>query len=172
MGSGCDVAEEAVNYLVAKGEKVGVLKVRLFRPFSAEHFLSALPKSVRTLGVLDRTKEPGSLGEPLYQEVLTALAESLAAGKITAMPRLVGGRYGLSSKEFTPAMVKAVFAELGEAVPHNHFTVGINDDLNHTSLPFDPKFSTEHPQHGPRALLRTGCGRHRRCQQELHQDHR
>ena len=96
--------------------------------------------------MLDRTKEPGSLGEPLYQEVLTALAESLAAGKISAMPRLIGGRYGLSSKEFTPAMVKAVFDNLSQAAPNNHFTVGINDDLTHTSLDFDPKFSTEDPR--------------------------
>jgi pyruvate-ferredoxin/flavodoxin oxidoreductase len=146
MGSGCDVAEETVNKLVAQGEKIGVLKVRLFRPFSAEHFLAVLPKTVRSISVLDRTKEPGSLGEPLYQEVLTALAESLAAGKIATMPRLVGGRYGLSSKEFTPGMVKGVFDDLAKAVPHNHFTVGINDDVTHNSLTFDPKFSTEDPR--------------------------
>jgi len=143
MGSGCDVAEETVENLVAKGEKIGLLKVRLFRPFSCEHFLAALPKTVRSISVLDRTKEPGALGEPLYQEILTALAESLAAGKISAMPRVYGGRYGLSSKEFTPAMVKAVFDDLAAAVPHNHFTVGINDDVTHNSLTFDPKFSTE-----------------------------
>jgi pyruvate-ferredoxin/flavodoxin oxidoreductase len=152
MGSGCDVAEETVNYLLAQGEKVGVLKVRLFRPFSAEHFLAALPLSVRTIAVLDRTKEPGSLGEPLYQEILTALAESLSAGKISAMPRIVGGRYGLSSKEFTPAMVKAVFDNLSAATPRNHFTVGINDDVTFTSLPYDSKFSTEDP-HTVRALF-------------------
>ena len=146
MGSGCDVAEETVNSLLAQGEKVGVLKVRLFRPFSVEHFLAALPATARTISVLDRTKEPGSLGEPLYQEILTALAESLAAGKIAAMPRIVGGRYGLSSKEFTPAMVKAVFDDLAQPVPHNHFTVGINDDVTHNSLGFDPTFSTEDPK--------------------------
>jgi pyruvate-ferredoxin/flavodoxin oxidoreductase len=146
MGSGCDIAEETVNKLVAQGEKIGVLKVRLFRPFSAEHFLATLPKTVRSISVLDRTKEPGSLGEPLYQEVLTALAESFASGKITSMPRLVGGRYGLSSKEFTPGMVKGVFDDLAKAVPHNHFTVGINDDVTHNSLTFDPKFSTEDPR--------------------------
>jgi pyruvate-ferredoxin/flavodoxin oxidoreductase len=146
MGSGCDVAEETVDYLVAKGEKIGLLKVRLFRPFSCEHFLAALPKTVRSISVLDRTKEPGALGEPLYQEILTALAESLAAGKIAAMPRVVGGRYGLSSKEFTPAMVKAVYDDLAKAVPHNHFTVGINDDVTHNSLSYDPKFSTEDPR--------------------------
>jgi pyruvate-ferredoxin/flavodoxin oxidoreductase len=143
MGSGCDVAEETVEHLVAKGEKIGLLKVRLFRPFSCEHFLAALPKTVRSISVLDRTKEPGSLGEPLYQEILTALAESLAAGKIAAMPRVFGGRYGLSSKEFTPAMVKAVYDDLATAAPHNHFMVGINDDVTHNSLPYDPKFSTE-----------------------------
>ena len=143
MGSGCDVVEETVGYLVAKGEKVGVLKVRLYRPFSPEHFFAALPKSARSLAVLDRTKEPGSAGEPLYQEVLTTLAEGLTAGLIPAMPRLVGGRYGLSSKEFTPAMIKAVYDNLAAAKPRNHFTVGIHDDVSHTSLDFDPKFSTE-----------------------------
>jgi pyruvate-ferredoxin/flavodoxin oxidoreductase len=146
MGSGCEVAEETVLGLLSQGTKVGVLKVRLYRPFSAEHFLAVLPASVRSLAVLDRTKEPGSIGEPLYQEVLTALAESFAAGKIASMPRIVGGRYGLSSKEFTPAMVKAVFDDLAEDVPHNHFTVGINDDVTHNSLAFDPRFSTEDPR--------------------------
>ncbi|MDR3763024.1 MAG: pyruvate:ferredoxin (flavodoxin) oxidoreductase [Acidobacteriota bacterium] len=145
MGSGCDVAEEAVKFLVEKGEKIGLLKVRLFRPFSAEHFLSVLPASVKTISVLDRTKEPGSAGEPLYQEVLTVLAESFAAGKLTAMPKLLGGRYGLSSKEFTPAMVKAVFDNMKAGSPKNHFTIGINDDVSHTSLDFDARFSTEHP---------------------------
>jgi len=146
MGSGCDVAEETVNQLVAQGARIGVLKVRLFRPFSAEHFLAALPSTVRSISVLDRTKEPGSVGEPLYQEILTSLAESFASGKIASMPRVVGGRYGLSSKEFTPAMAKAVFDDLAEIVPHNHFTVGINDDVTHNSLPYDPKFSTEDPR--------------------------
>jgi pyruvate-ferredoxin/flavodoxin oxidoreductase len=146
MGSGCDVAEETVNKLLSQGEKIGVLKVRLFRPFSAEHFLAVLPTTVRSIAVLDRTKEPGSVGEPLYQEILTSLAESLSAGKIAAMPRIVGGRYGLSSKEFTPGMVKAVFDDLAQPVPHNHYTVGINDDVTHNSLVFDPKFSTEDPR--------------------------
>ena len=151
MGSGCDAAAETVNALLAQGEKVGVLKVRLYRPFSVEHFLAVLPATARSIAVLDRTKEPGSLGEPLYQEILTALAESLVAGKLAAMgipemPRLVGGRYGLSSKEFTPAMVKAVFDNLAQPVPHNHFTIGIHDDVTHTSLAFDPNFSTEDPQ--------------------------
>jgi len=146
MGSGCDIAEETVSHLLPAGRKIGVLKIRLFRPFSVEHFLAALPATVRSIAVLDRTKEPGSIGEPLYQEVLTALAESFAAGKIASMPRIVGGRYGLSSKEFTPAMVKAVFDDLVELVPHNHYTVGINDDVTHNSLAYDPKFSTEDPR--------------------------
>jgi pyruvate-ferredoxin/flavodoxin oxidoreductase len=146
MCSGCDIAEETVNKLLKQGEKVGVLKVRLFRPFSTEDFLAALPKTVHSIAVLDRTKEPGSLGEPLYQEILTSLAESLAAGKIEVMPRVVGGRYGLSSKEFTPGMVKAVFDDLKQPVPHNHYAVGINDDVTHNSLAYDPKFSTEDPR--------------------------
>jgi pyruvate-ferredoxin/flavodoxin oxidoreductase len=145
MGSGCDVAQETVENLTAGGAKIGVLKVRLFRPFSAAHFLEALPRSVKSIAVLDRTKEPGSVGEPLYQEVLTALAEVYAAGKLDTMPRIVGGRYGLSSKEFTPAMVKAVFDTLADPAPRNHFTVGINDDVTHSSLIYDPEFSTEHP---------------------------
>jgi pyruvate-ferredoxin/flavodoxin oxidoreductase len=146
MGSGCDVVQETVDALLARGEKVGVLKVRLYRPFSIEHFLSALPLSARSIAVLDRTKEPGSLGEPLYQEILTALAESLAVGTISSMPRLVGGRYGLSSKEFTPAMVKAVFDNLSQRAPQNHFTIGIHDDVTHTSLAYDPSFSAEDPK--------------------------
>ena len=145
MGSGCDVAEETVNHLLAQGEKVGILKVRLFRPFSVEHFLAVLPPTARTLAVLDRTKEPGSQGEPLYLEVVTALVESVTAGTISALPQIVGGRYGLSSKEFTPAMVKAVFDNLAQPVPQNHFTVGIHDDVTHSSLAFDPDFSTEDP---------------------------
>ncbi len=143
MCSGAEIAQETVEYLLPKGEKVGVLKVRLYRPFSVEHFVKALPATVKSLAVLDRTKEPGSIGEPLYQDVITALAESVAAGSLPAMPRVIGGRYGLASKEFTPAMVKAVFDELKKAQPKNHFTVGINDDVTNTSLDFDPTFSTE-----------------------------
>ena len=148
MGSGAEAAQEAVEYLAARGEKVGVLKVRLFRPFSVEHFVQALPKTVKTLAVLDRTKEPGGAGEPLYQDVVTALAEAVAGGAspFAATPRVIGGRYGLSSKEFTPAMVKAVFDEAAKAKPKNHFTVGINDDVTHTSLECDPQFSTEDPK--------------------------
>ncbi|WP_408086980.1 pyruvate:ferredoxin (flavodoxin) oxidoreductase [Rhodoplanes sp. SY1] len=145
MGSGAGAAEETVEALRAKGEKVGLLKVRLFRPFATEAFLSALPASVKSIAVLDRTKEPGAVGEPLYQDVITALAERIASGAATTMPRVIGGRYGLSSKEFTPAMVKAVFDELTKQAPRNHFTVGILDDVSHTSLEVDPSFSTEQP---------------------------
>ncbi|HEY6104179.1 MAG TPA: pyruvate:ferredoxin (flavodoxin) oxidoreductase [bacterium] len=145
MGSGAEVAHETVEWMLRRGERVGVLKVRLYRPFSADAFLAALPASVRSIAVLDRTKEPGALGEPLYMDVVTALGEALAAGtsRLSAMPRVIGGRYGLSSKEFTPAMVAAVFDELGRPVPKNHFTIGITDDVTGTSLPFDRTFSIE-----------------------------
>jgi pyruvate-ferredoxin/flavodoxin oxidoreductase len=146
MGSGADVAQEAVEYLVGQGEKIGLLKVRLFRPFSIEHFLQALPKTTKSIAVMDRTKEPGCAGEPLYQDVLTAFAEAFAAGKLAKFPKIVGGRYGLSSKEFTPAMVKGVFDELAKPEPKNHFTLGIEDDVTHTSLTYDPAFSTEDPK--------------------------
>ncbi|MCL1916019.1 MAG: pyruvate:ferredoxin (flavodoxin) oxidoreductase [Desulfovibrionaceae bacterium] len=129
MGSSCEVLEETVNYLNGKGEKVGLVKVRLFRPFSAKHFLAAIPASARTITVLDRTKEPGSIGEPLYQDVLTAFAEH---GR--KLPLLTGGRYGLGSKDFTPAQAKAVFDNMLSRAPKNHFTVGIMDDVSHTSL--------------------------------------
>ena len=145
MGSGAETVEETVNWLVAQGEKVGVVKVRLFRPFSVEHFIAALPATVKTVAVLDRTKEPGGAGEPLYQDVLTAIAESATQYAIrnTQSPRVFGGRYGLSSKEFTPAMVKAIFDEAGKDRPKNHFTIGIVDDVSHTSLDFDPDFDIE-----------------------------
>ncbi|HZT59993.1 MAG TPA: pyruvate:ferredoxin (flavodoxin) oxidoreductase [Pyrinomonadaceae bacterium] len=154
MGSGCETAEETVRVLVERGERVGLVKVRLFRPFSAEHLLAAFPVTTKAIAVLDRTKEPGAAGEPLYQDVLTALGESIIAGTspFAQIPRVVGGRYGLGSKEFTPAMAKAVFDELKKATPKNHFTVGINDDLTHTSLDFDPAFSTE-PEDTVRALF-------------------
>ncbi|HVO40309.1 MAG TPA: pyruvate:ferredoxin (flavodoxin) oxidoreductase [Spirochaetia bacterium] len=145
MGNGSEAAEEAADYLAAKGEKVGVMKVRLFRPFSLEHFVQALPKTVNSIAVLDRTKEPGSLGEPLYEDVRTAIGEAMSGGlvKMKDYPVIVGGRYGLGSYEFTGAMAKAVFDNLKEKAPKNHFTVGINDDVTHTSLSFDPDFSTE-----------------------------
>jgi pyruvate-ferredoxin/flavodoxin oxidoreductase len=139
MGSGCETAEETVEALNKSGEKVGLLKIRLYRPFSVSHFIDALPRSAKAIAVLDRTKEPGSTGEPLYQDVVTALAESGALAGV----RVVGGRYGLSSKEFTPAMVKAVFDELKKPEPKNHFSIGIDDDVTFTSIPFDETFSTE-----------------------------
>ncbi len=154
MGSSGEAAHEAVDYLNKKGHKVGLIKVRLYRPFSADHFIAAIPKSTKSIAVLDRTKEPGSAGEPLYGDVLTALSESMMAGKLTMadFPRVISGRYGLSSKEFTPAMVKGVFDELKKSEPKNHFTVGINDDLSHTSIDYDPHFSTE-PDDVVRALF-------------------
>ncbi|HZM91674.1 MAG TPA: pyruvate:ferredoxin (flavodoxin) oxidoreductase [Blastocatellia bacterium] len=144
MGSGCETVEETVDALCAHGEKVGLVKVRLYRPFSAAHLLAAFPATVRKIAVLDRTKEPGGAGEPLYQDVVTAFAENAMTGEaFHQMPRIVGGRYGLASKEFTPAMVKAVFDELARNAPRNHFTVGIVDDVSFSSLPFDASFNTE-----------------------------
>jgi pyruvate-ferredoxin/flavodoxin oxidoreductase len=145
MGSSAEVAQETVEYMVEKGERVGVLKVRLFRPFSNEELIKALPTTVRALAVLDRTKEPGSAGEPLYKDVVAAVAESYASGTfpLKAFPKMVGGRYGLSSKEFTPAMVKGVFDELKKEQPKNSFTVGIEDDVTNKSIEYDPDFSTE-----------------------------
>ena len=145
MGSGCETAEEAVKVLTAAGEKVGLLKIRLFRPLAVEEMIAALPATTKTIAVLDRTKEPGAAGEPLYQDVITALAEGIAAGTapFPAFPKVIGGRYGLSSKEFTPAMAKAVYDEMSKAQPKNHFTVGINDDVTNTSIAYDPSFTVE-----------------------------
>jgi pyruvate-ferredoxin/flavodoxin oxidoreductase len=145
MGSGAETAAETIDYLNARGEKLGMLKVRLFRPFSVRHFVAALPASVKSIAVLDRTKEPGAAGEPLYMDVITALSEASAEGILPTkhLPRVIGGRYGLSSKEFTPAMVKAVFDELDKPRAKNHFTVGINDDVANTSLPVDGEFIIE-----------------------------
>jgi len=143
MGSSIGAAQEAVEHLAAEGKKVGLIKVRLFRPFSKAHLLAALPVTVKTLGVLDRCKEPGSNGEPLYLDVVTALAEAVAEGSMATMPRVVGGRYGLSSKEFTPAMVKSVFDELAKDQPKNKFTVGIIDDVSHSSLDWEPGFKPQ-----------------------------
>jgi pyruvate-ferredoxin/flavodoxin oxidoreductase len=148
MGSGAGAIEETINYLNAQGEKLGLLKVRLYRPFAAEAFLAALPPTVKSIAVLDRTKEPGGLGEPLYQDVVTAFSEAFSTGTapFAQQPRIIGGRYGLSSKEFTPAMVKGVFDELKKPQLKNRFTIGINDDVTHTSLAYDPEFSTEDPR--------------------------
>ena len=145
MGSGGEAVYEAAEYLNAKGEKLGVIKVRLYRPFDVKAFVSALPKTVKAIAVLDRTKEPGSLGEPLYEDVRTAIGEAMDDGyaPFKEYPKIVGGRYGLGSAEFIPAMVKAVFDNLSEKKPKNHFTIGINDDVAHTSLDYDPSFSTE-----------------------------
>ncbi len=145
MGSGAEVAEETAKALNKTGEKIGVLKVRLYRPFSVEHFAKALPATVKKITVLDRTKEPGSLGEPLYEDVRTALGEAMAAGliKLPSYPVIVGGRYGLGSKEFTPAMMKGVLDDLKKSAPKNHFTIGIEDDVSKTSLPFDAHYSIE-----------------------------
>ncbi|MBE9055608.1 pyruvate:ferredoxin (flavodoxin) oxidoreductase [Sphaerospermopsis sp. LEGE 08334] len=175
MGSGCETVHETVDYLNKQGEKVGVVKVRLYRPFDTQRFIDALPKTTQSIAVLDRTKEPGAIGEPLYTDVVTAIQEANPKSKIQNLKLIVGGRYGLSSKEFTPAMVKAVFDNLipptpldkggnenvtpldkggNENVtpldkggkggsPKNHFTVGINDDVTHTSLEYDPEFNIE-----------------------------
>ncbi|MGJ5813561.1 pyruvate:ferredoxin (flavodoxin) oxidoreductase [Paludibaculum fermentans] len=148
MGSGAEAAHETVDELVKRGEKVGILKVRLYRPFSMEHFLAALPATTKSITVLDRTKEPGGPGEPLYLDVITALSEAQAAGTLpfATMPKVIGGRYGLSSKEFTPSMVKAAFDEGAKAKSINHFVLGIKDDVSNNSLEYDADFSTEDPQ--------------------------
>jgi pyruvate-ferredoxin/flavodoxin oxidoreductase len=145
MGSGAEAAQEAVEYLTARGEKIGMVKVRLFRPFSIGDFVAALPPTVRVIATLDRTKEPGGAGEPLYQDVITAVGETFSRGKapFKSFPLIIGGRYGLSSKEFTPAMVRGVFDEMKKAEPKNHFTVGIVDDVSGSSIDYDPSFSTE-----------------------------
>ena len=145
MGSGAETAQETVEALNLMGEKVGLVKVRLFRPFSTDHLLKALPDSVKSIAVLDRTKEPGATGEPLYNDIITALVEKCQDKecKFGSIPKTIGGRYGLSSKEFTPAMVKAVFDELNKKFPKNHFTVGIDDDISKTSLQVDEAFKTD-----------------------------
>ena len=143
MGSGAETAKETVEELNAQGARVGLLKVRLYRPFAPQALIAALPDTVRAIAVLDRCKEPGADGEPLYKDVLGALAQDAAArGRLAAMPAVIGGRYGLSSKEFTPGMVKGVFDELARAKPKREFTVGIHDDVTHLSLPFDEHFRT------------------------------
>jgi pyruvate-ferredoxin/flavodoxin oxidoreductase len=145
MGSGAEAVEETVNALVEQGEKVGAIKVRLYRPFSVQHFVDALPSTVHSIAALDRTKEPGSAGEPLYLDVMTAVNEAVADGTapFDTAPKVIGGRYGLSSKEFTPAMIKGIFEELTAQRPKRHFTIGILDDVTHTSVDYDPTFSTE-----------------------------
>ncbi|MDX8404685.1 MAG: pyruvate:ferredoxin (flavodoxin) oxidoreductase, partial [Mariprofundus sp.] len=147
MGSGTETVAETIKVLNNApewvGAKLGVINVRLFRPFSRQHLIAALPESVKKIAVLDRTKEPGAYGEPLYQDVMASLSESVMIGELAALPRVVGGRYGLSSKEFTPAMVKGVFEELAKETPKNSFTIGINDDVTHTSIAYDRSFNIE-----------------------------
>ena len=143
MGSGAETVHETVEELVSRGEKVGVVKVRLYRPFSAAALLASLPQTTRSIAVLDRTKEPGAPGDPLYLDVVTALSELRGSGALHIEPRVVAGRYGLSSKEFTPAMVKSVFDELTKESPRRHFTIGIVDDVTHMSLAWDPTFATK-----------------------------
>jgi pyruvate-ferredoxin/flavodoxin oxidoreductase len=143
MGSGGETVAETVNALNIAGEKTGVIQVRLYRPFSLDHFINSLPKSVKSIAVLDRTKESGAAGEPMYQDVLSTLVEALQMGKLKKLPNIVGGRYGLSSKEFTPAMVKGVFDELKKKQPKNSFTIGINDDVTFTSLDYDPAYKLD-----------------------------
>src|SRR5208282_4159748 len=152
MGSGGQTAAETAAYLAARDEKVGVVQVRLFRPFPAAAVLAAIPASAQRVAVLDRTKEPGSLGEPLFLDVLAALAEAHAAGDRPVMPLVIGGRYGLSSKEFTPGMVAGIFAELAADRPRPRFTIGITDDVTGTSLPYDPALDIE-PAGTVRALF-------------------
>ena len=148
MGSGAETVEETTKYLISQGEKVGMITVHLYRPFSVEHLMQALPASVKSIAVLDRTKESGAVGEPLLQDVIAGIYEGKDRGlaKFSQLPLVIGGRYGLSSKEFTPAMVKAVYDELKKESPKKHFTVGINDDLTHTSLDFDTSFSIVDPK--------------------------
>jgi pyruvate-ferredoxin/flavodoxin oxidoreductase len=146
MGSGAEAVHETVDALNAHGEKLGVLKVRLYRPFDVRRFVEALPATTKALAVLDRTKEPGSTGEPLYLDCVNAIHEGISngwGGGLVAFSKLIGGRYGLSSKEFTPAMIKGLFDHLLTERPRNHFTIGINDDVTHTSIDYDPEFSIE-----------------------------
>lgn len=148
MGSGCEAVTETIEYLVNHGEKVGAVKVRLYRPFDSKAFVKAIPLSAKKIAILDRCKETGAPGEPLYLDVVNALNECFATGEteLTAMPKIIGGRYGLSSKEFTPAMIKGVLDELNKDKPKNHFTVGIIDDVTNTSIDYDPDFSIEDPK--------------------------
>jgi pyruvate-ferredoxin/flavodoxin oxidoreductase len=146
MGSAAHTARETARYLQERGERVGVVQLRLYRPFPADELAQALPQTVRRVAVLDRTKEPGSLGEPLFLDVLAALSDAQEEGERTRMPHVIGGRYGLSSKEFNPGMVAAVFEELARETPRRRFTVGIDDDVSHTSIPFDARLDIERPE--------------------------
>jgi pyruvate-ferredoxin/flavodoxin oxidoreductase len=145
MGSGCETIHDTVEHLKGKGEKVGLVKVRLYRPFDMKSLLQALPATVKSITILDRTKEPGAAGDPLYLDCVDALAEGVKNGwaRFKTMPDAYAGRYGLASKEFTPAMVKAIYDNMSSKSPKNHFTVGIVDDVTNTSLSYDPTFSIE-----------------------------
>jgi pyruvate-ferredoxin/flavodoxin oxidoreductase len=141
MGSGGETGAETVKALNNNEEKTGVIQVRLYRPFSLEHLIKVVPPTIKSIAILDRTKESGAAGEPMYQDVLATLVEAMQQGKLNHLPKLIGGRYGLSSKEFTPAMVKGVFDELKKKEPKNNFTVGIKDDITHTSIDYNPSFT-------------------------------
>ncbi|MCP4158056.1 MAG: pyruvate:ferredoxin (flavodoxin) oxidoreductase, partial [bacterium] len=158
MGSGADTVHETGEFLISEGEKAGVLKVRLYRPFSIDHFIDAIPRTVKKIAVLDRTKEPGSIGEPLYVDIRTAVGEAMQVkkGPFDTYPIIVGGRYGLGSEEFTPAMVKAVFDNLDAKKPKSGFTVGIVDDVTNTSLDVDESFDI--PSEGYYSAMFYGLG--------------
>ena len=175
MGSAAGAVEETVDALVAAGEQVGMLRVRLFQPFPSAQIVAALPPTVRSIAVLDRTKEPGAVGEPLYLEMVAAIAEGMDSDTppFAQQPRVIGGRYGLSSKEMTPSMIKPIFDELAADKPKRHFTVGIYDDVTHLSLPIDTELRAPPPEgRGAGHVLRPRLRRHGRRQQELGQDHR
>ena len=175
MGSGTGAVQETVETLTAAGEKVGMVQVRLFQPFPAEELVAALPRTVRSIAVLDRCKEPGAVGEPFYLEAVAAINEAMdgETPPFAATPRVIGGRYGLSSKEFTPSMVKPIFDELAAARPKRHFTVGIYDDVTQPQPAHRPRLRAAAPAgRGAGHVLRPRLGRHRRCQQGLGEDHR
>ncbi len=156
MGSGVETAAETAEYMNLSGENVGVIQISLYRPFPAADFLAAIPASTRQIAVLDRTKESGASGEPLYSDVMVTLMEAVSSGHLASMPAIVGGRYGLSSKEFTPAMAKATFDNLSGKSPKNHFTVGIIDDVGHTSLDVDEALHVGRVRLDPGPVFRIG----------------
>ena len=172
MGSGAETVRETVAALNERGERVGVVQVRLYRPFPAQALIAALPASVRRVAVLDRTKEPGSLGEPLFLDVVAALSEAHMDGEREVMPRVIGGRYGLSSKEFTPGMVAGVFAELARERPRPRFTIGIDDDVSGIEPALRRRPGHRAARHRPRGVLRARRGRDGRREQEHDQDPR
>ena len=175
MGSGTGAVKETVEVMTAAGEKVGMVQVRLFQPFPSEELIAALPRTVKSIAVLDRTKEPGAVGEPFYLETVAAIAEAMDSvdAPFAVAPRIIGGRYGLSSKEFTPQMVKPIYDELAKDAPKRHFTVGIYDDVTNLSLPIDSRVrATAAGRPGPGHVLRPRLRRHRGRQQGLGQDHR